>query len=44
MTLRDNMDDRNVTDTHGRPVSFCPYCGAKIIVGGWRSMIVINRG
>lgn len=31
-TLRDDMDDRNVTDTHGRPVSFCPYCGAKIIV------------
>ena len=32
MTLRDDMDDRNVTDTRGRPISFCPYCGAKIIV------------
>ena len=32
MTLRDDMDDGNVTDTHGRPVSFCPYCGAKIMV------------
>lgn len=32
MTLRDDMDDRNVTDTRGRPVSFCPYCGARIMV------------
>lgn len=32
MTLRDDMDDTDVTDTRGRPISFCPYCGAKIIV------------
>lgn len=32
MTLRDNMDDRNVTDVRGRVVSYCPYCGARIMV------------
>lgn len=31
-TLRDDMDDTHVTDTRGRSVSFCPYCGAKVIV------------